>query len=325
MESYRPESLPSNRLKAIQELTKGQILTNKLREMIGRPEKIESDLKSVNGIVVHILGVFDNTLSILTTTNPNGIPSSPTNDVSAPTIWDDQKSEDSNESIKTRAPIKTKRGCYKRRKNASTKTIITSTLSDDGYAWRKYGQKAILNSKHQRNYYRCSHKFEQGCQATKQVQKTNDEPPKYMITLYGFHTCNNLQRTPQIIEEDLNPKDKSVLINFESNTLVNTLVTNNKVDTYFKPMKHTPKEGFPSFGPFKQEQVSSSDHHIPCSSLVGYSQDPSEHMSMMSYGLDCEDMVSSGVFSSTSSTHGYDDLIEAHTHDLDDFLVELCP
>ncbi|XP_076931983.1 putative WRKY transcription factor 70 [Bidens hawaiensis] len=318
MESSWPESLPSNRIKAIQELTKGQTLTNKLCEMIGRPEKIESDLKSVNGVVVQILGMFDNTLSILTTTNPNGIPSSPANDVSAPTTWDDQKSEDSNESIKTRAPVKTKRGCYKRRKNASTKTIITSTLSDDGYAWRKYGQKTVLDSKHQRYYYRCSHKFEQGCQATKQVQKTNDEPPKYKITLYGFHTCNNLQRAPQIIEEALNPKDKSVLINFESNKLM----TNNKVGTCFQPMKHTPKEGFPSFGPFKQ-QVSSSDHHIPCSPLMGYSQDPSEPMSMMSSGLDCEDMVSSGVFSSTSSTHGYDDLIEVH--DLDDFLVELCP
>nr|GEZ84824.1 RNA-directed DNA polymerase, eukaryota, reverse transcriptase zinc-binding domain protein [Tanacetum cinerariifolium] len=28
------------------------------------------------------------------------------------------------------------------------------------------------------NYYRCTHKFDQGCRATKQVQKTEDEPPK---------------------------------------------------------------------------------------------------------------------------------------------------
>ncbi|KAI3805833.1 hypothetical protein L1987_21720 [Smallanthus sonchifolius] len=281
--------------------------------MLDRPEKIESDLKSVNSVVVQILGMFDNTLSILSSSNLNEIPHSPINDVKSPSSWDDQKSEDSGESIKTKKPVKTKRGCYKRRKNGSMLTKFTSTLIDDGYAWRKYGQKVILNSKHQRNYYRCSHKFEQGCQATKQVQKTNDEPSKYKITYNGLHTCNNVQRAPQIIVTQ-NPSDNSTLISFETNTLME----NNKVGFCFSSMKHTPKEGFP-LGHIKHEQVSSSDHYTPWDPAAGLSQVLSEPMSMISSELDCEDMVSSGVFSTTCSTHGYeiDDI-----NDFGDFLFE---
>ncbi|KAF5785382.1 putative transcription factor WRKY family [Helianthus annuus] len=308
-----PESLPSNRIKAIQELTKGQVLTNKLREMLDRPEKIESDIDSVNDVVVQILGMFDNTLSILSPSNLNGIPHNPTNDVRTPNISDDQKSEVSEESVKNMISVKPKRGCYKRRKISSTKTIFTYTLTDDGYAWRKYGQKVILNSKHQRNYFRCSHKFEQGCKATKQVQKTDDEPSKYKITYIGVHTCNNFQKA-QIIEEALEPMDNSFLISFEKNTTVK----NSKMGTCFQPMKHTSKEVNPSLSYMKYEQVSFSDHDTPWDPIVGVSQVPSEPMSIISSVLDCENMVSPGVLSSTCSTHGYGDI--AKCHDLDDFL-----
>lgn len=104
-----PENLPSNRIKAIQELTQGQQLTNKLREMLGQPHKTESDIKSIDGVVIEILGTFDNTLSILSSSNIKE------NDMRSPSSWDDHKSEDSGESVKTEIPIKRKRGCYKRR------------------------------------------------------------------------------------------------------------------------------------------------------------------------------------------------------------------
>nr|GEV33994.1 hypothetical protein [Tanacetum cinerariifolium] len=81
-----PESLPSKRTKAIQHLTHGQQLTNKLRKMLQRSEMIVSNKPSVDDI----------------------------------------------------------------KDSSWTSTKVTSDLIDDGYAWRKYGQKEILNKTHKR-------------------------------------------------------------------------------------------------------------------------------------------------------------------------------
>lgn len=44
-----------------------------------------------------------------------------------------------------------------------------------------------------RCYYRCTHKDDQGCQATKQVQqKDNEDPPKYVVTYNKQHTCKKI-------------------------------------------------------------------------------------------------------------------------------------
>ncbi|CAL9193475.1 unnamed protein product [Musa hybrid cultivar] len=60
---------------------------------------------------------------------------------------------------------------------------------DDGYSWRKYGQKDILGAKHPRAYYRCTHRHTQGCSATKQVQRSDEDPLMFDITYVGAHTC----------------------------------------------------------------------------------------------------------------------------------------
>ncbi|RDY00888.1 putative WRKY transcription factor 30 [Mucuna pruriens] len=61
---------------------------------------------------------------------------------------------------------------------------------DDGYSWRKYGQKDILGAKYPRGYYRCTYRNVQGCLATKQVQKSNEDPMICEITYRGRHTCS---------------------------------------------------------------------------------------------------------------------------------------
>ncbi|QHN96416.1 putative WRKY transcription factor [Arachis hypogaea] len=48
-----------------------------------------------------------------------------------------------------------------------------------------------MNSKYLRNYYRCSHKCDEGCPAMKQVQRIQENPPLYRTTYYGHHTCKN--------------------------------------------------------------------------------------------------------------------------------------
>ncbi|XP_045816081.1 probable WRKY transcription factor 30 [Trifolium pratense] len=67
---------------------------------------------------------------------------------------------------------------------------------DDGYSWRKYGQKDILGAIHPRGYYRCTHRNVQGCLATKQVQRSDEDPTIIEITYRGNHTCNMASLNP---------------------------------------------------------------------------------------------------------------------------------
>ncbi|MED6177509.1 WRKY Transcription Factor [Stylosanthes scabra] len=61
---------------------------------------------------------------------------------------------------------------------------------EDGYNWRKYGQKDILGAKYPRSYYRCTFRNTQGCWATKQVQRSDEDPTIFDITYKGRHTCS---------------------------------------------------------------------------------------------------------------------------------------
>ncbi|XP_042466419.1 transcription factor WRKY19-like [Zingiber officinale] len=60
---------------------------------------------------------------------------------------------------------------------------------DDGFTWRKYGQKEILGAKYPRAYFRCAHRASRGCPAKKQVQRSDDDPSVYDVTYHGDHTC----------------------------------------------------------------------------------------------------------------------------------------
>ncbi|CAN6709931.1 unnamed protein product [Malus baccata var. baccata] len=126
----------------------------------------------------------------------------------------DRSSEDSGESRKTQA-FKDRRGCYKRRKTCQSWTV-TSTKIEDGQAWRKYGQKIILNAPYPRAYFRCTRKFDQGCKASKQVQQIQDNPLTYQTTYIGEHTCRAMIKpSPMIIGS--NPRD-SQTVSSESGT-----------------------------------------------------------------------------------------------------------
>uniref|UniRef100_A0A7N0T4D1 WRKY domain-containing protein n=1 Tax=Kalanchoe fedtschenkoi TaxID=63787 RepID=A0A7N0T4D1_KALFE len=69
-----------------------------------------------------------------------------------------------------------------------SETGLESPL-DDGHSWRKYGQKDILGAIHPRGYYRCTHRHVQGCLATKQVQRSDQDPTIFHVTYRGQHTC----------------------------------------------------------------------------------------------------------------------------------------
>ncbi|EYU20127.1 hypothetical protein ABFS82_06G056500 [Erythranthe guttata] len=67
---------------------------------------------------------------------------------------------------------------------------------EDGYTWRKYGQKEILGSTYPRSYYRCTHQKFYECPAKKQVQRLDDDPFTFEVTYRGSHTCHMSSTAP---------------------------------------------------------------------------------------------------------------------------------
>ncbi|KAH7670276.1 WRKY domain-containing protein [Dioscorea alata] len=72
-----------------------------------------------------------------------------------------------------------------RRPRYAFQTRSQVDILDDGYRWRKYGQKAVKNNKFPRSYYRCTH---QGCNVKKQVQRLSKDEGVVVTTYEGMHT-----------------------------------------------------------------------------------------------------------------------------------------
>ncbi|GFP91017.1 probable WRKY transcription factor 12, partial [Phtheirospermum japonicum] len=55
---------------------------------------------------------------------------------------------------------------------------------DDGYKWRKYGQKVVKNSLHPRSYFRCTHS---NCRVKKWVERLSEDCRMVITTYEGRH------------------------------------------------------------------------------------------------------------------------------------------
>lgn len=186
-----------------------------------------------------------------------------------------------------RTITKDRRGCYKRRRTEQTWSMEATDLEDDGHAWRKYGQKDILNTNFPRNYYRCTHKHDQNCKATKQIQQISENPTKYNIIYIGVHTCNNLQKTSSII---IDPSEKisSFYLCFDSKNYptVNIPTSINKEVPISTSMPHDLHH---LSGTHSNMQCSSSSENLQASSDITSSTPISDQGDSLDYRLHDDD------------------------------------
>ncbi|KAF5186975.1 Wrky transcription factor protein [Thalictrum thalictroides] len=78
--------------------------------------------------------------------------------------------------VKTRRKIREPRFCFK--------TMSDVDVLDDGYKWRKYGQKVVKNTQHPRSYYRCT---QDSCRVKKRVERLSEDPRMVITTYEGRH------------------------------------------------------------------------------------------------------------------------------------------
>ncbi|CAA0829417.1 Probable WRKY transcription factor 23 [Striga hermonthica] len=100
---------------------------------------------------------------------------------------DEEEEEEENQEKTEKEVLKPKKKKQKREKEPRFAFMTKSDVDhlDDGYRWRKYGQKAVKNSPFPRSYYRCT---STQCGVKKRVERSCEDPSIVVTTYEGTHT-----------------------------------------------------------------------------------------------------------------------------------------
>ncbi|CAN0855326.1 WRKY transcription factor 23 [Linum grandiflorum] len=125
-----------------------------------------------------------NSSSISSSSNEAGNSNKNNNEAAGLKAEEGEEDEEKNSSNKKQLKAKKKPQKKQREPRFAFMTKSEVDHLDDGYRWRKYGQKAVKNSPYPRSYYRCT---SAGCGVKKRVERSHEDPTVVVTTYEGQH------------------------------------------------------------------------------------------------------------------------------------------